>query len=71
METKQQKTINGQIKFKSQDTKCKEDDFMCGDGTCITQKWRCDGDPDCGDGTDEFVSSNTKLRKFFIGTQIE
>lgn len=34
---------------------CKDDDFMCSDGTCITQKWRCDGDPDCGDASDELV----------------
>lgn len=37
--------------------RCKEDDFKCGDGTCITQKWKCDGDPDCPDSSDEFVSS--------------
>lgn len=37
--------------------RCKEDDFKCGDGTCITHKWKCDGDPDCPDSSDEFVSS--------------
>lgn len=37
------------------ESKCKDNDFMCSDGTCITQKWRCDGDPDCGDASDELV----------------
>lgn len=34
---------------------------MCSDGTCIVQKWRCDGDPDCGDASDEFVSLKFNL----------
>lgn len=41
--------------------RCKEDDFKCNDGTCITQKWKCDGDPDCPDASDEFVSSFVSL----------
>lgn len=38
--------------------KCKDDDFKCADGTCITNKWRCDGDPDCPGGDDERVSDS-------------
>jgi hypothetical protein len=28
---------------------------MCNDGTCIDKGWKCDGEPDCKDGTDEMI----------------
>lgn len=32
---------------------CPPDEFQCTSGQCILQKWKCDGEKDCYDGTDE------------------
>jgi len=32
---------------------CPSDMFTCGSGECALQAWRCDGDADCEDGSDE------------------
>ena len=33
---------------------CSSDEFMCADGLqCITDVWKCDGEKDCSDGSDE------------------
>ena len=32
---------------------CTNSDFVCANNLCIPRVWRCDGDDDCGDGSDE------------------
>ncbi len=32
---------------------CEDDQFLCGDGQCISASWRCDRESDCSDGADE------------------
>jgi len=32
---------------------CKNDEFRCDNGRCISKQWTCDGDSDCPHGEDE------------------
>ena len=35
-------------------SECTEDQFVCNNGECISKDFKCDGDTDCDDGSDEF-----------------
>lgn len=40
---------------------CSAEEFHCvTDGTCIPERWRCDGDKDCEDASDEKDCEGTK-----------
>jgi len=32
---------------------CSDQHFSCASGRCVPNDWRCDGDDDCGDNSDE------------------
>ncbi len=32
---------------------CEKDEMVCGNGECVNLSWKCDGEDDCGDNSDE------------------
>ena len=38
---------------------CASNEFECSNGKCIRASWKCDGDNDCGDSSDETNCSGT------------
>ena len=47
---------------------CGENQFQCKNGRCLPDYYRCDGDDDCNDGSDEPESCRKLLcmKAFFI-----
>uniref|UniRef100_A0A8C8B1I8 Very low-density lipoprotein receptor n=1 Tax=Otus sunia TaxID=257818 RepID=A0A8C8B1I8_9STRI len=39
---------------------CAESDFTCDNGHCIPARWKCDGEEECPDGSDESEAACTK-----------
>lgn len=39
--------------FSGQLQGCRQNQWQCDDGDCIPNVWKCDGDGDCMDGSDE------------------
>ena len=46
-------TTLSQLLFQYSNPDCTNDQFKCGDGSCIPAEWVCDGPTDCNDGSDE------------------
>ena len=45
---------------------CADSEFACSDGSCISDRRRCDGYPDCGDSSDEYGCPTQGTNKYDV-----
>lgn len=55
--------------------RCSPREFQCLDGNCIAAAFKCDGDSDCGDESDElncskYMPSSTNMNIYIIMSNI-
>lgn len=60
--------IKSHLKTSSESHQCGPGEFTCARGVCIREAWRCDGDNDCRDWSDEANCTGGEARCFLTQT---
>ena len=46
-------------------SECREVEFSCNNGRCISPDLKCDGEDDCGDNSDEWTACSTYISQIW------